>query len=96
MTRDPIVEEIHEIRRKIMEECGNDPRRYFARLKAAEAGDRDRLAPMPVRPKRSRVSASTRKKPDGLRALKGALHGKGKFTPAELKAAKARLYAPIQ
>ena len=43
MSRDPIVEELHEIRRKIMEECGNDPRQYFARLKAAEANDRDRL-----------------------------------------------------
>ena len=96
MTRDPIVEEIHEIRRKLMEECGNDPRRYFARLKAAEAEDRDRLAPRPMRPKRSPVSASARKKSDGLRALKGALHGKGKSTPAELKAARARLHAPIQ
>ena len=57
MTRDPIVEEIHEIRRKIMAECGNDPRRYFARLKAAEAGDKCRLALKPPRPKRRPVVA---------------------------------------
>lgn len=52
MTRDPIVEEIHEIRRKIMKECGNDPRRYFARLKAAEAKDRDRLVSKIARPRK--------------------------------------------
>lgn len=57
MTRDPIVEEIHEIRRKIMEECGNDPRRYFARLKAAEAKDRGSLASKPPRRKRRPVAA---------------------------------------
>jgi hypothetical protein len=79
-----------------MEECGNDPRRYFARLKAAEARDRGRLAPKPKRTKQSQVSAGTRKKPDGLRALKGTLHGNGKFTPEELDATKARLHAPIQ
>ena len=56
MSRDPIVEEIHEIRRKIMEECGNDPRRYFARLKAAEEKDKDRLVAKPPRPKRRAVS----------------------------------------
>ena len=43
MSRDPIVEGIHEIRRKTMEECGNHPRRYFARLKATEAKDHERL-----------------------------------------------------
>jgi hypothetical protein len=47
MSRDPIVDEIHEIRKRIMEECGNDPRRYFERLKAAEAKDKDRLVTKP-------------------------------------------------
>lgn len=51
MTRDPIVDEIHQTRRKIMEECGNDPRRYFARLKARERADRDRLVYPPKREK---------------------------------------------
>ena len=53
MSRDPIVEEIHQIRRRIMEECGNDPQRYFARLKAAEAKDKDRLVSQPPRTKES-------------------------------------------
>jgi len=56
MSRDQIVEEIHEIRRKIMEECGNDPRRYFARLKAAEARDKDHPVLKPPRPKRRPVA----------------------------------------
>jgi hypothetical protein len=40
---DPIVNEIHEIRRRIFEECGNDLGRYFERLKAAEELDKERL-----------------------------------------------------
>jgi hypothetical protein len=57
VSRDPIVEEIHEIRRKIMEECGNDPRRYFARLRAAEAKDKDRLVSKPAHTKRRPTAA---------------------------------------
>jgi len=56
MSRDPIVEEIHEIRKKIMEECGNDPQRYFARLKAAEDREKVRPVPMPQRRKRRPVA----------------------------------------
>ncbi len=37
----------------------------------------------------SRGAPSRRKKPKGLRGLKGALRGKGKFTPEELDAVKA-------
>jgi hypothetical protein len=40
---DPIVNEIHETRRRIFEECGNDLGRYLERLKAAEELDKDRL-----------------------------------------------------
>jgi len=36
----------------------------------------------------SRGAASGRKKPKGLRALEGALRGKGKFTPEEIQRAK--------
>jgi hypothetical protein len=43
MSHDPIVDEIHRIRKQIMDECGNDPRQYFARLKAAEAKHENRL-----------------------------------------------------
>jgi len=38
----------------------------------------------------SQGAASGRKKPKGLRALKGALRGKGKFSPEEIQAAKIR------
>ena len=40
--------------------------------------------------KASRAAARKGKKAKGLRALKGALRGKGKFTREELEAAKAR------
>jgi hypothetical protein len=43
MIRDPIVEEIHRIRKKMLEECGGDFDKLFERLKAAEANDKDRL-----------------------------------------------------
>jgi len=43
MSRDPIVEEIHQARKQIMAECGNDPQKYFARLKALGNAHRDRL-----------------------------------------------------
>lgn len=43
MKRDPIVEEIHQIRKKMLEECGGDLDKFFDRLKAQEAGDRDRV-----------------------------------------------------
>ncbi len=52
MGSDPIVEEIHEIRRKTMEECGNDPQRYFARLRAAEAREKAHRILKPPRPRR--------------------------------------------
>jgi hypothetical protein len=40
---DPIVEEVRETRRRIFEECGNDLKRLFERLKASEALDKHRL-----------------------------------------------------
>jgi hypothetical protein len=40
---DPIVDEIHETRRRIFEECGNDLGRYLERIKAAEQLDKHRL-----------------------------------------------------
>jgi hypothetical protein len=43
MTRDPIVEEIHRAREKIWKECGENADKFFERLKAREAADRDRL-----------------------------------------------------
>ncbi len=46
MIDDPIVKEIHETRRRIMEECGGDLERLIAHLKAAEQQDKDRLVTM--------------------------------------------------
>ncbi len=46
MIDDPIVREIHETRRRIMEECGGDVERLIAYLKAAEVQDKDRLVTM--------------------------------------------------
>jgi hypothetical protein len=49
VTRDPIVEEIHETRRRIMAECDNDPQKYFARLRALGDTHRDRLVDLSKR-----------------------------------------------
>ncbi len=46
MMDDPIVREIHETRRRILEECDGDLERLIARLKAAEQKDKDRLVTM--------------------------------------------------
>lgn len=43
MKRDPIVEEIHQTRQKLLDECGGDLNQLMARYKAAEKQDRDRL-----------------------------------------------------
>jgi hypothetical protein len=43
MTGDPIVDEIHQTRRRIWEECGEDVEGLIARLREAESKDRDRL-----------------------------------------------------
>ena len=57
MTRDPIIEEIHRAREKIWKECGEDPKKFFARLRAAETKHKDRI----VSPrKREKALASTR------------------------------------
>ena len=65
MKRDPIVEEIHQVRQKLMEECGGDLNQLMDRLKAAEKQDRDRL-----------VSAtSPRKNLHREGKQKGAQHG---------------------
>ena len=46
MIDDPIVKEIHETRRRILEECNGDLEQLIAPLKAAEAKDKDRLVTM--------------------------------------------------
>lgn len=43
MNRDPIVEEIHRTRQKILDECKSDLDQMLDRLKAAEVQDRRRV-----------------------------------------------------
>ena len=43
MNRDPVVEEIHQTRQRLLEECGGDLDRLLDRLKAAEIQDRNRV-----------------------------------------------------
>ena len=57
MSRDPIVEEIHEIRRKMLDECGGDFDKLFDRLKAAQTKHKGRLVSKPPRPKKRTVPA---------------------------------------
>jgi hypothetical protein len=40
---DPIIDEVRETRRLILEECGGDLNRLIDRLKAAEVQDKSRL-----------------------------------------------------
>jgi hypothetical protein len=52
----PIVEEVREVRRRIFAECGNELKRLFERLKAAEAQDKDRLVTFEQVQQRARAS----------------------------------------
>jgi hypothetical protein len=59
MMEDPIIDEIHEVRRRIFEECGGDLERYFERLKAAEAMNKDRLVTLEEVQRRADSSKAT-------------------------------------
>ena len=43
MYNDPIVDEIHRIRAKMMARCGNDPKKFYAMVKKNAAKYKDRL-----------------------------------------------------
>ena len=43
MVNDPLVEEIHRIREKLLNECGGDLEKLMDRLKARETEDRSRI-----------------------------------------------------
>lgn len=53
---DAIVQEVHEIRRRLLAECSNDLDRFMERLKAAEEQDRDRLVTAEDIEKRAKAS----------------------------------------
>jgi len=52
MTRDPIVEEVHRVRKKMWQECGGDYDKLVARWMAAQAKRKGRLASKPPRPRK--------------------------------------------
>lgn len=43
MIDDPIVDEIHKIREKMLEECGGDLTKLLERFRAREAQDQSRI-----------------------------------------------------
>ena len=51
---DPIVEEIHQTRQRILAECHGDVTRLIARLKTADAKNKARLVTLEDVQKRSR------------------------------------------
>lgn len=59
MNRDPIVEEIHQTRQKIWEECGGDLDRFLNRLRGAEKQDRSRVVSTTSLPTKTYVMKST-------------------------------------
>jgi len=56
MIRDPIVEEVREIRRKLWEECHADFELYVARLKDIAAVPPERLVRLKKGPRRQRAA----------------------------------------
>ena len=53
---DPVGDEIHRVREKIMDESGGDPRKYFARLKALETTHPEREVDLSKRPQKTALS----------------------------------------
>jgi len=43
MINDPIVEEVHRIREKLLAECGGDMKKYMDRLRQAQSQHQDRI-----------------------------------------------------
>ena len=70
MSRDPIVEEIHRTRQKILEECNGDLDQLLDRLKAAEVQDRGLVVTTTSLPAKTYVMQSTE---SVIRGLVGAI-----------------------
>ena len=60
MYRDPIVEEVHQIRQKLLDECGGDFDRFLDRLKAGEKNHRDLLVTKTPDPAKTQVVKESR------------------------------------
>jgi hypothetical protein len=68
MTHDPIVEEIHQVRQKILAECNGSLDQLLDRLQTAESADGDRVVSLEAvrerrRREQSRLSQETAEGP---------------------------------
>ena len=88
MNRDPIVEEIHQTRQKILEECGGDLDQLLDRLKAAENQDRGCVVATTSLPPKTYVKESTEVV---VRGLVGAIPYVGTLLNEAIFEGRARL-----
>ena len=88
MNRDPIVEEIHQTRQKIWEECGGDLDRFLNRLRGAEKQDRSRVVSTTSLPAKAYVKKSTEV---AIRGLVGAIPYVGTLLNEAIFEGRARL-----
>ena len=88
MNRDPIVEEIHQTRQKIWEECGGDLNRFLNRLRGAEKQDRSRVVSTTPLPAEAYVKKSTEVV---VRGLVGAIPYVGTILNEAIFEGRARL-----
>lgn len=70
MNRDPIVEEVHQTRQKIWEECGGDLDRFLNRLRGVKKPDRSRVVNTASLPAEAYIKKSTEAV---IRGLVGAI-----------------------
>jgi hypothetical protein len=68
---DSIVEEVHESRRRILEQCDGDLDRLIARLKEGDRGHPERLVTLEQVQKRARLPKATRSQDDGIHGQRG-------------------------
>lgn len=88
MNRDPIVEEIHQTRQKMLEECGGDLDRLLARLKASEKQNPGRVVSTTSLSKKTYVMKSTE---SVVRSLLGAIPSIGTALNEAIFDLRARL-----
>ena len=88
MNRDPIVEEIHQTRQKMLEECGGDLDRLLDRLKASEKQNPSRVVSTTSLSKKTYVMKSTE---SVVRSLLGAIPSIGTALNEAIFDLRARL-----
>ena len=88
MNRDPIVEEVHQTRQKLLEECGGDLDRLLDRLKGSKKQDRGYMVSTTSLPTKTYVMKSTE---SVLRSLLGAIPSIGTALNEAIFDLRARL-----